>query len=75
MFVEIRYFSLRYACVFLGICLGLGSCRTSAAVHQQMGQTNELAGHIRYLCQPALKGRKTRSAGARLARRYIKDRF
>ncbi len=35
----------------------------------------ELASHVRFLAQPALKGRKPRTRGSRIARRYIAARF
>src|SRR6516165_10119534 len=36
---------------------------------------DELAAHVRYLSQPKLKGRKTRTTGTRLTRQYIETRF
>ncbi len=38
-------------------------------------EADELSGHVHFLAQPALKGRKPLSLGSRLARNYIYTRF
>jgi hypothetical protein len=76
MFMQWCSFARRSSVLFFVAGLGLAGCTSSPPVHLSGGETrDELAGHIRYLSQPALKGRKTRSAGARLARHYIEERF
>lgn len=35
----------------------------------------ELSGHVHFLAQPALGGRKPRTMGSRVAREYLKERF
>ncbi len=37
--------------------------------------SSELQGHVAFLAQPALKGRKPRTSGSKLAREYINERF
>lgn len=75
-YMQIASFSRRVRLLMLTLCLGLSGCTSLPPVaSRSSGMEAELAAHVRFLTQPELKGRKARSAGARLARRYIEDRF
>jgi len=62
--------ALSTACLILFGCSNWPGAHASAAEMQ-----DELAAHVRFLSQPKLQGRKTRTAGARLARQYIEKEF
>jgi hypothetical protein len=57
-------------------CLAVAGCVTMPPVSHDSGVArDEMAAHIAFLSQPALKGRKPGSSGSRLARDYIEARF
>jgi hypothetical protein len=62
--------------IALTIWLGAVGCVTvPPPPSKDSAATESVAAHIRFLSQPVLKGRKTGSHGASLARRYIEERF
>jgi hypothetical protein len=67
-------FILGSSAVALTIWLGAG-CVSVPPTPIDATATEAAAQHVRFLSQPALKGRKTGSHGASLARRYIEEHF
>jgi hypothetical protein len=61
---------LAVAATFLAGCVSIGP----ECVSEQV-ETDELSAHVQFLAQPALKGRKPKTRGSTLARRYIGSRF
>ncbi len=58
--------------------LGLGGCGAPLVVDETVSPditAEELSLHTHYLAHPKLEGRKVRTAGSAMARRYIADRF
>ena len=67
-------FSMRLILVLM--CFGLGACTSvPPAPTLSASLKDNLAAHVQFLAQPKLEGRKTGTAGARLARQYIGARF
>ncbi|MBN1362890.1 MAG: M28 family peptidase [Sedimentisphaerales bacterium] len=62
--------ALVIAATFLTGCVSIPPESVSARV-----EADELSAHVHFLTQPALKGRKPKTRGSSLARRYITDRF
>ena len=57
-------------------CVGLNGCVSLPPVSPTAQTTaDDLASHVKFLAQPALKGRKPGTHGSHLARRYIEARF
>jgi hypothetical protein len=74
--MQLRSLSLRLTLCLAGACLGLVSCSSPQPVQFASGGVRDnLAAHVQFLAQPKLEGRKTGTAGARLARQYIEARF
>jgi Peptidase family M28 len=74
--MQLRSFSPRLALFLAGACLSLVSCSSpQPAQFGSGGLRDNLAAHVQFLAQPKLEGRKTGTAGARLARQYIEARF
>ena len=61
--------AVNFGCLILFAWAGLSSLRADGELQ------DNLSSHVRYLSQPKLHGRKTRSSGAELARRYIQKEF
>ena len=62
--------------LFILATLVLTGCVTPPpAVRDNPNSREALAAHVAFLAQPALKGREPHTAGSRLARKYIEDRF
>jgi hypothetical protein len=60
----------------LGLCFALSGCVVIPPAQSEIHDPEEqLVAHVAFLTQPALKGRKTKTRGARLARTYIAERF
>ena len=70
-------FSIRQSCILaLTISLALCGCvSVPPAASDKASAGERLSAHVAFLAQPALAGRKTRSAGAQTAREYIEARF
>lgn len=67
-------FSTRLILVLM--CFGLEACTSvPPAPSLSANLKDNLAAHVQFLAQPKLEGRKTGTAGARLARQYIEARF
>ncbi len=62
--------------ILLAGLMGLTGCVTipTESTTQVVG-ADELSAHVHFLAQPALKGRKPKTRGSKLARRYIRTRF
>jgi hypothetical protein len=57
-------------------CFAVAGCVTAPPASRDSGNSREaLAARVAFLAQPALKGRKPGTAGSRLARRYMEERF
>ncbi|MDB6059508.1 MAG: Aminopeptidase, partial [Verrucomicrobiales bacterium] len=62
--------------VILLISFAATGCIRIPSAHPAAGiSSTELASHVNFLAQPALKGRKPGTHGSRIARNYIVDRF
>ena len=59
----------------LAIWLVTSGCVSVPPSSKDTAGVGAVAEHVRFLSQPVLKGRKTGSHGASLARRYIEERF
>lgn len=57
----------------VSLCFGLTGCVTVPPVDGQARE--DLASHVQFLAQPALRGRKPGTFGSANARRYIEKRF
>ena len=74
--MQLRSLSPRLTLCLAGACLGLVSCSSpQPGQFASGGVRDNLAAHVQFLAQPKLEGRKTGTAGARLARQYIEARF
>ncbi len=64
------------AFALLGSAVWLTGCASipTECITETIG-TDELSAHVHFLAQPALKGRKPKTRGSKLARRYIARRF
>jgi hypothetical protein len=67
-------FCLGNSALALTIWLGAG-CASVPPPSKDAAAGGLVAEHVRFLSQPALKGRKSGSHGASLARRYLEERF
>jgi hypothetical protein len=64
------FISVLLCLIFFTGCVSTNQDTLSANI-----ETGELSGHVNFLAQPALKGRKSLSTGSRLAREYIARQF
>ncbi len=62
--------------IFTFVIAVLAGCVAIPPEHLSLSiEKEELSDHVNFLAQPALRGRKPRTAGSRDARRYIESRF
>src|SRR5580765_6843505 len=72
---RIFFHALEYVLVISLFCLGVTGCVNLPPVGAEKSTREELAAHVKFLAQPALKGRKPGTKGSSLARQYIESRF
>jgi hypothetical protein len=65
-----------FICLAIVFLLNIAGCVSVPPVHVSEGiKSEELASHVQFLSQPALKGRKPKTFESGIARKYIEKRF